>query len=202
MRIAQINAVCGSGSTGKICISFSKLLNERNIENRIYYTQGCSSVPQGVKYSDEKYKKIQALQSRVFGNWGFNSNGATEKLIKYLDEFKPDRVLVHNIHAHDCNIQTLFEYLQENKIKVFWLFHDCWALTGHCPYFDMIGCERWKTGCHHCPQRLQHPTSWFVDNSEWNWNKKRRRCLSPSFLLYFNSSFFFSALSGFFLISA
>lgn len=172
MRIAQINAVCGSGSTGKICISFSKLLNERNIENRIYYTQGCSSVPQGVKYSDEKYKKIQALQSRVFGNWGFNSNGATEKLIKYLDEFKPDRVLVHNIHAHDCNIQTLFEYLQENKIKVFWLFHDCWAFTAYCTHFMYEKCTKWENGCEKCPKFRE--ASWFTDRSQYLYAQKKK----------------------------
>lgn len=172
MRIAQINAVCGAGSTGKICISISKLLNERNIENRIYYTQGRSSVPQGVKYSDEKYKKLQALRSRVFGNWGFNSNGATEKLIEYLDEFKPDRVLIHNIHAHDCNIQTLFEYLQEKKIKVFWFFHDCWGFTACCTHFMFERCHKWEIGCERCPKIRE--TSWFVDRSPYLYAQKKK----------------------------
>ena len=59
------------------------------------------------------------------------------------------------------------------RIKVVWTFHDEWAITGHCPCFEMIGCNKWMTGCHHCPQRSHHPASWLIDNSEWNWKKKK-----------------------------
>ena len=86
MRVAQINVTCGVGSTGKICLEVSKLLTERGVENRIYYTSGKSEYPLGVKYASDKYIKLQALKSRIFGKYGFNSKGATKRLIKHLEE--------------------------------------------------------------------------------------------------------------------
>ena len=34
-------------------------------------------------------------------------------------------------------------------------------------------CEKWKTTFHNCQQKSHHPTSWLLDNSQWNWNKKK-----------------------------
>lgn len=87
MRIAQINAVSGEGSTGKICVGISKILNEQGIDNRIFYSFGSDEYQYAYKYSNDKYIKFQALKSRVLGNYGFNSKSATNKLIKYLTEY-------------------------------------------------------------------------------------------------------------------
>ena len=43
MKIVQINAVCGKGSTGKICVDISKLLTEKGVENYILYSLGKSN---------------------------------------------------------------------------------------------------------------------------------------------------------------
>mgnify|MGYP000958309142 FL=1 len=171
MKIIQINSTCGVGSTGKICLSISKLLNEQSIENYIFYTLASSTYPQGRKYSSELYIKIQALKSRVFGNYGFNSTLATKKLISNLNEIKPDVVHIHNIHSHDLNLSLLFNYLKELHIRVIWTFHDCWAFTGYCTHFTMEKCDRWKTCCHNCPQRRQF--SWFFDRSQQNFEMKK-----------------------------
>ena len=68
MKVIQINATCGSGSTGKICCSISEILSEKGIENYIFYTDGQSDYPLGKKYASYWYKKIQALKSRILGN--------------------------------------------------------------------------------------------------------------------------------------
>ena len=39
MKIVQINVTCGVGSTGKICLAVSKLLNERGVENYILFSE-------------------------------------------------------------------------------------------------------------------------------------------------------------------
>ena len=140
MKIVQINATCGFGSTGKICTSVSELLSAENIENYILYVSGKSSFPYGIKYASDKYIKLQALKSRIFGNYGFNSQCATKRLINVLDRIKPDIVHLHNLHGHNCNLTMLFSYLKENKIKLFWTFHDCWAFTAYCPHFTMVKC--------------------------------------------------------------
>lgn len=171
MKIVQINITCGSGSTGKICLAVSELLNEKGIENYIFYTQGSSSHPQAVKYTSEKYIKLQALKSRILGNYGFNSKFATNTLIKKLDGISPDIVHLHNLHGHNCDLKRLFVYFAKKKIKVFWTFHDCWAFTGYCTHFDMIGCDKWQSWCTACPQRKEF--TWFFDKSEMLFHAKQ-----------------------------
>ena len=172
MKIVQINVTCGMGSTGKICVDVSKLLAEKGIENYILYSSGHSDYPLGIKYTNDKYIKLQALKSRIFGNYGFNSKKATKKLIAHLEKIKPDIVHLHNLHSHNVDLNTLFKYFKKNpQIKLYWTFHDCWALTGYCPHFDMVGCDHWKTECHNCVQKKYY--SWFFDKSA-NLHKKKK----------------------------
>lgn len=172
MKIVQINATCGLGSTGKICAAVSDSLNERKIENYILFSAGESNRQNAIRYSNVDYIKMQALKSRVTGNYGFLSNYATKKLISHLEQIHPDIVHIHNIHSHDCNLETLCAYLKEKKVKVIWTFHDCWAFTGYCPHFSMVKCEKWKTGCHDCPQYKTY--SWLFDKSEKL--QQRKKC--------------------------
>ena len=171
MKVVQINVTCGTGSTGKICLSISKLLTQNGIENYILYSSGESDYPLGIKYTSNYYIKLQALKSRVFGNYGFDAKHATKILINELKHIKPDVVHLHNIHGHNCNLEMLFSYLKKNKIKLYWTFHDCWAFTAYCPYFTAIKCDKWKTCCECCPLRKQF--SWFADRSKWLFEKKK-----------------------------
>ena len=171
MRIAQINATCGAGSTGKICISVSELLSENGVENYIFYSSGSSDYPLGIKYANEIAIKMQTLVSRISGNYGFEARSITERLIKELERISPNIIHIHNIHSHSCNLEILFKYIKEKNIKVYWTLHDCWAFTGYCPHFDMIGCDKWKTECNNCPQSGQF--SWFFDRSEYLYDKKK-----------------------------
>ena len=171
MKVVQVNATCGAGSTGKICVEISKLLSEKGIENYILYFEGESDYPTGRKITTDYYLKSQALLSRAFGNYGFNSKSATEKLIEEIEKINPDIIHLHNIHCHGCNLKLLFEYLKDKKTKLVWTFHDCWAFTGYCMYFDMVGCDKWETGCESCPQKSKY--SWFFDNSKTLYEKKK-----------------------------
>ncbi len=171
MKLVQINATCGSGSTGKICVSVSMLLSEKDIDNYILYCSGDSDYPLGIKCSNSLYLKMQALKSRLCGNWGFNSNRSTQRMIRELNRINPDIVHLHNIHGHDCNLEILFKYFKSKKIKLFWTFHDCWAFTGYCMHFTMIGCNKWKTQCANCPQSNEY--SWIFDKSNVLYEKKK-----------------------------
>lgn len=173
MKIVQINTVCGSGSTGKICVAVSQLLTQKNIENYVLYASGKSEYPLGIRYMTNKEVKWQALRSRILGNYGFNSKRATKRLLKELDKIQPDIIHLHNLHGHNVHLGMLCTYLKEKKIKVFWTFHDCWAFTGYCPHYDMIGCDQWKKdGCKKCPQKRR--TSWFLDRSQYLFEQKKK----------------------------
>lgn len=171
MKVVQINAVCGFGSTGKICVGISRILSSQGIENYILYCTGSTDYPNGVKCA-EPLPKLQALRSRVLGNYGFNSRRTTRILIRELERIGPDVVHLHNLHGHNCDLELLMDYFREKKTKLVWTFHDCWAFTAYCPHFVMAGCEKWRTGCHHCSQRRTF--SWFFDRSRWLYEKKKR----------------------------
>ncbi len=172
MKIVQINATCGIGSTGKICVGISEVLAENSIENYILYSSRSNGYKYGIKCSDDNYIKMQALKSRVFGNYGFNSKKATQRMIDELERIKPDLVHLHNIHGHDCNLKMLFTFFKRKKIKLIWTFHDCWAFTGYCTYFDIDKCKKWQTQCAQCVKRCEQ--SWFFDKSSKLFKKKKQ----------------------------
>ncbi len=172
MKVVQINATCGIGSTGKICVGISQVLSERNIENYILYSSKSNGYELGIKCSDDKYIKLQALKSRILGNYGFNSKKATRKIIDELERIAPDIVHLHNIHGHDCDLEILFTYFKEKKTKLIWTFHDCWTFTGYCTYFDMSKCNKWKTHCAQCVKRCEQ--SWLFDKSGKLFEKKKQ----------------------------
>lgn len=172
MKIVQINATCGSGSTGKICVDISRLLTDKNIENYIIYSGKKSTYPLGIYCGDSKEIKVQALRSHLFGLYGFNSIQITKRMLKKLDEIEPDVVHLHNFHGHNCNLEMLLDYLRAHHIKIFWTFHDCWAFTAYCPHFSMDKCDKWKDGCHDCHRYREY--SFFFDRSRELYNKKKK----------------------------
>lgn len=172
MKVLQINATYGSGSTGKICYSVAKLMDKENIENLTLYSQGELKAENAVKIKNKNYYKIQALKSRIFGNYGFNSSSATKEIIRQIKEFSPDIVHLHNIHGHNVNLKTLFTFFKKNpQIKLFWTFHDCWAFTAYCPHYTMAKCYKWQSECSHCKLRKEY--SWFFDKSKKLFNRKK-----------------------------
>jgi len=172
MKIVQLNTICGSGSTGKICVTISEMLTEQGIENYIYYSSGNSNYYLGRRYMSSYERKLQALKTRILGNFGFNSKTATKRLIKELDKISPDIIHLHNLHGYNIHLGAFFTYLKKKKLKIIWTFHDCWSFTGYCSHYDMIGCDKWKNGgCHNCP--LKSKTSWFFDRSRYLYNKKK-----------------------------
>lgn len=171
MKVVQINATCGVGSTGKICVGISQVLSNNNIENYILYSSKSNGYEFGIKCADDKYIKFQALKSRILGNYGFNSINATQKMITELEGVRPDIVHLHNIHGHDCDLEMLFTYFKQNKTKLIWTFHDCWAFTGYCPHFSMMKCDKWKTQCDKCVQAREY--TWIFDRSRFLFNGKK-----------------------------
>ncbi len=172
MRVVQINATCGIGSTGKICVGISELASAGNIENYILFSSRTNGYPLGIACSSDRYLRIQALKSRIFGNYGFNSKHATRKMIRELERIRPDVVHLHNIHGHDCDLERLLSYFRRKKTKLIWTFHDCWAFTAYCPHYAMIKCDKWKTQCSNCVQHRNY--SWFFDRSSALFANKKR----------------------------
>ena len=175
MKILMINSVCGIRSTGSICTDLAKELEKRGHIVRIAYGRG--NVPE--EYKEYAYRignnidvAIHGVAARIKDNSGFESRLVTKRFIKWIEQFDPDLIHLHNLHGYYLNIPLLVEYLTRSNKRVIWTLHDCWPFTGHCCYFDYEGCDRWITGCRSCPQRKMYPAS-FIDKSSENFELKR-----------------------------
>ncbi|MCR4883609.1 MAG: glycosyltransferase [Clostridiales bacterium] len=175
MRVMQISAFSGQGAPGKIMLGIHDVLTDYGYEGIIAWGRANSAPRQvpALQIGTKRDYYTHGVYTRLTDKCGFGSIHATKSFLKKADECRPDLIHLHMLHGYYINLEQLFHYLKERMIPTVWTLHDSWAITGHCPCFDMIGCTKWKTGCHHCPQRTHHPTSWIVDNSAWNWNKKR-----------------------------
>ena len=176
MRVLLINVVCGIRSTGRICTDLAEALEARGHEVKIAY--GRENVPEkfrkfSFRTENDFGVKFSALRARFTDNAGFSNRKATIQLVEKIREFDPDVIHLHVLHGYWLNIEILFDYLRGSGKKIIWTFHDCWAFTGHCAYFDYVACDRWMNGCFSCPDKRAYPTSVFADCSKKNYLKKR-----------------------------
>lgn len=173
MKIVQINTFPYK-ATGSIMMSIYDALTEQGFDSYVVWGRGRDSKNANeIVIKDELGTKLHGVYTRLTDRTGFASNRATQKLLTRLDEIQPDIIHLHNIHGYYLNIEMLFGYIRQHRTKVVWTLHDCWAFTGHCAYFDAVGCDRWKTGCYHCPQKKTYPASALLDASAWNWQRKK-----------------------------
>ena len=117
---------------------------------------------------------FHALMTRIFDCCGFLSRRATKRLIRQIEEIKPNVIQLHNIHGYFINVPILFDYLKKSGIPVVWTLHDCWAFTGHCVHYTCIDCFKWKTGCSYCPRKNSYPNSYVFDRSKQNYKAKKK----------------------------
>ena len=176
MKYLFINSVAGFGSTGRIVAEKCRELMAQGHDCRIAYGRGkvnCDDIPTVCIGSQLDYQ-LHGVASRIFDNHGFCSKAATRRFLEQVKEYDPDVIWLHNLHGYYIHIGLLFDYLRTCGKKICWTLHDCWAFTGHCAYFDYVGCDRWKTGCHDCPQKKEYPASILLDHSSENFERKRK----------------------------
>ena len=88
--------------------------------------------------------KINSFLGRITGLYSCFSSIPTLHFLRKVKKLNPDIIHFHNLHSSNLSLPLLFSFIKKRKGKVIWTLHDCWAFTGHCPYFDMIGCDKWK----------------------------------------------------------
>lgn len=180
MNIAEINIVTG-GSTGKIMLEIAAVARGKGHIVRTYtpvrYLKSKKfSAPKldgHYLWGSKAESFVHIYAGTLLGRNGMYSRKGTGELIKKLKEFKPDIVHLHNLHGFCINLPMLFNYLKKNNVKVIWTLHDCWSFTGHCPHFVMANCDKWKTGCHHCPQPRIYPPM-YIDTSKKMYELKKK----------------------------
>ncbi len=174
MKVYQINSVCGTGSTGRIACDLADVLQKHGSDSRIAYGRGDCKRENTFRFESDPGVMLHGVLSRITDRHAFYSASATKKLIADIKQYDPDVIHLHNLHGYYVNIALLFDFLSSYGKPVVWTLHDCWAFTGHCAFFESIGCDKWKTQCSSCPQKKVYPASLFADSSVKNHKDKKR----------------------------
>lgn len=175
-KLFQINT-CITQSTGRIAQQIGEKAIDSGWESYIAFPVRATLVVSNshlLRIGSLVDQYFHALMTRVFDCCGFLSHRATKKLIKQIEEIKPDVIQLHNLHGYYLNIPILFDYLKKSGIPVVWTLHDCWAFTGHCVHYTCVNCFKWKTGCYDCPRMHSYPNSYIFDRSKQNYKAKKK----------------------------
>lgn len=178
MKILLINSVLGIGSTGRIVETLYRFFKNEGHDVKIAYGRNkYNKIP--VEDQLCLYNKLNinyhGFMSRIFDNSGLAySKKVTSKLIKYIEEFKPDVINLHNLHGYYLNIPMLLRYLATTNIRCVFTLHDCWLFTGHCAYFYYNQCDGYKTACVKCKFKKTYPKSILCNNAKTNLEMKKR----------------------------
>ena len=159
-----------------MAVEISNLQRLNGHQTYIAYGIGTSNYPGSYRIGNNLDNKLHSLiNTRIWGEEGTGSIFATRSLLKWMDYIQPDIVHIHNLHTSFLNYRLFFQYLIERNLPVVWMFPDCWPFTGGCTHFTEVGCMRWKTECHDCPQlRKSGPMTWFFDKSCKIYHQKQK----------------------------
>lgn len=174
MKVIEVNPLCGYGCTGRIATDLQHLLESQGHTCVVAYNREPSIECNKYRIGNKITMYTHALYTRLFDRQGFFSKHEMNQFIHFMDDYKPDLIHLHVIHGNYIHVPMLIDYINRKHIAVVYTFHDCWAFTGHCVYFDYINCDRYKSGCHNCPKLHVHPASWLIDQSKRNYNDKKR----------------------------
>lgn len=74
-----------------------------------------------------------------------------------MDEFKPDVIHIHELHAYFVDLKPIISYLKKNNIKTICTFHCEFMCTEKCGH--AYECNKWITECGKCTYLLDYPKS-------------------------------------------
>lgn len=155
MKVMQINAVYGVGSTGIIVEDLHNLSLKNGIESYVSYSttrKNPADVKNGYVIGGTLGKKIHSGLCRIGGKQGYFSKFATFRLLRHIKKVKPDIVHLHNLHSNYIHVNMLLDFLGKNDIETIVTLHDCWFYTGGCYHYTTTGCDKWLGTCENCPK--------------------------------------------------
>ncbi len=114
----------------------------------------------------------ERLRNTLLGHENFEFP-CTREILTLTPE-SPQIIHCHNLHSPSPRSGGYFDLRALpwlcKKIPVLLTLHDAWLLSGHCAH--SFECERWKTGCGHCPDLSIYP-SILRDATAYNWLRKQ-----------------------------
>lgn len=174
MKVLQINAVNRISSTGRSCYEISEYLMKKGNECVTAYSTGSPRHTVNDYIIGNKFdRKVHGLLSRISGKQGYFSGRATRRLLLFIDKFKPDIILLGNLHGNYINLPLLLKYIAKHDIATVAVLHDCWFYTGKCCHYTVDQCYKWQLQCGNCPSLKKYNKSWFFDRTKAMFEDKR-----------------------------
>lgn len=154
MKVLQINAVYGQGSTGTIVRDIEQLCEQSGIECYVASPDPkVREAKRGYVIGNILDHKIHAFLSRIHGKQAYYSHIPTRNFLCWIDEIVPDIIHLHNLHSNYIHLNMLLQYLADKNIKTIITLHDCWFYTGGCFHYTSAGCSKWLIDCKNCPKQ-------------------------------------------------
>ena len=159
MRVLQINATYGVGSTGRNAKEQHEYYLSRGVDSYVAYAIRGEKTEKTFRIGTLLDHKIHALMTRLTRKQGYFSYFSTKRLLKKMDKIKPDVVHLHNLHSNYIHLPTLLKYLGRHDIATVITLHDFWFFTGGCCHYLYEDCQRFQAGCGDCPyiKRIHYP---------------------------------------------
>lgn len=166
MKICQINANYGFGSTGIIVKDLQNLCLQNGIDCEVAYSIAKGPIKNAYQIGNPICNKLHALLSRISGKQGYFSILTTYRLLLHLNKHKVTALHLHNLHSGYINFPMILKYAIKHDISVIVTLHDCWFYTGGCTHYTNAGCNKWLKSCGKCPKRYQETPAYLWDSSQ------------------------------------
>ena len=197
MNILHVNTTNSGGGAARIMASMCAGLKTRghDASELIGWGENTGDCTSKMGGSLSEYDRLVALvwgqiEKRIPGAWKMRSKvrvvthpvrtalnelgvedfcyPASRQLLK-LAPWRPDLVNLHNLHGGYFDLRALSDL--SRRVPTVLTLHDAWLLSGHCAH--SVSCDRWLTGCGHCPALgIYVPIK--RDASSFNWRRKER----------------------------
>lgn len=164
VRVMLIDVNYRGSSTGEIVGRLRDYLIENGSEAYVCYGRGEESGDESVyKFGLDAETALHALITRVTGWTGRFSPLSTQRLIRRIDEFNPDVIHIHELHAYFVDYGRLLKHIAKKGIPVVFTFHCEFMHTGKCGY--AYDCQRYLMGCGECPRLREYPKTLTFDHT-------------------------------------
>lgn len=176
MKILQVNIFFDEGSTGKIVADIHKRLLRDGHESFVAFGRGRHQAKEdsGHLYRTTSNSK-SLLYRRISQITGLRYNTAyleTYQFLRYLSRIKPDIVHLHCMNCAYIQPFILLEFLGKHNYKVLVTHHADVTITANCDH--AFECEKWKSGCGHCPTIRTERRSFFIDGTHHSWRQMQK----------------------------
>jgi glycosyltransferase involved in cell wall biosynthesis len=174
MKILLIDVNCKSGSTGKLVFDLYTELEKSGHIPAIAYGRGKKVIGKNIiKFGYDVETYFHVFMNRITGVHGSFSFFSTLRLIRFIKEFNPDVIHIHELHGYFVNIVSIINFLKKLNKKVIWTFHSEYMYEGKGFIINKNLYPKWK-------RISEYPKSWFFDFSKWSVNRYKKAISSMS----------------------